>query len=60
MMMLSKRVGQKGKDEKWQEFTEACKILGFEVRVTGGNFLTHEIDCGEGEFNTILEIVAWA
>jgi hypothetical protein len=58
VLMLSHRIGEKFKNEKWQEFTEAATVLGFRVRVTGGNFSTHEIDASEEDFNVILELVS--
>lgn len=51
---LSKRE----KDAKWAKFKAISEEFGYEVRVTGGNFLTHEITCTEEEFETILELVA--
>ena len=58
VLMLEHRIGKKFKDEKWQEFKEVVNTLGFKVRVTGGVFLTHEINTSEEDFNIILEIVA--
>ena len=58
VLMLSKRIGEKFKQEKWDAFIDAANELGFKVRVTGGAFLTHEINTDEEDFNVLLEIVA--
>ena len=46
----------RGKDT-WRLFKSICDQLGYVVRVTGGVFLTHEIDCSEDDFNLILELM---
>lgn len=38
------------------KFFELAKELGYYYRVTGGNDLTHEIDCTEADFKTLLEM----
>ena len=45
------------KESKWQKFKLVCFELGFNVRVTGGNFLTHEINGSKEDFETILELI---
>ena len=42
---------------KWSSFRGICDELGFNVRVTGGNFLTHEIDGSNDDFEAILELL---
>ena len=54
--MLERRIGQNFKDLMWDKFTSTAKELGFKVRVTGGNFLTHEINGDEDDFIAIAEL----
>jgi hypothetical protein len=46
------------RESKWQKFQKVYRELGFSVRVTGGNFLTHEIDCSNEDFEIILSLMA--
>lgn len=46
-------------DHMWERFTNVVKELGFTVRVTGGNFLTHEITCDSSDFITVLELTKY-
>ena len=46
-------------DRMWERFTEVVKELGFSVRTTGGNFLTHEITCDSSDFITVLELTKY-
>ncbi len=45
------------KESKWQKFKRACDELGYVVRVTGGNFLTHEINTSKEDFEVIIDLV---
>ena len=42
------------KNRAWLIFTEVLGELGLKVSVTGGNFLTHEINCTGDDFDIIL------
>ena len=39
-----------------QELISLAKFFGFEVRVTGGLFLTHEIKCTQSDLIALREI----
>ena len=39
-----------------QELISLAKSFGFEVRVTGGLFLTHEIQCTQNDLIALREI----
>lgn len=56
IFMLERRIGQNFKDLMWDKFTGTAKELGFKVRVTGGNFLTHEINGDKNDFIAIAEL----
>ena len=56
ILMLSRRAGTIPKVHMWDKFTNIAKELGFNVRTTGGNFLTHEINGSEGDFIAIAEL----
>ena len=56
VLMLSRRTGRESKQDKWDLFIDAATELGIKVRVTGGNFLTHEVNADEEDFNVLLEI----
>jgi hypothetical protein len=43
-------------EARWQRFKRVCDELGYSIRVTGGAFLTHEIDGSKEDFETILEL----
>lgn len=43
--------------ERWAKFTKVVNELGYSIRVTGGNYLTHEINTTEEEFEVIKDIV---
>ncbi|HHZ71435.1 MAG TPA: hypothetical protein EYN54_14425 [Methylococcaceae bacterium] len=45
------------KESKWNKFKGVCFELGYEVRVTGGNFLTHEINASREDFDVILDLM---
>ncbi len=55
---LSKRGGFTAfrKMSTWNSFIGVTTALQYKVRVTGGNFLTHEISCSEEEFEIVLEL----
>lgn len=58
VLMLEKRVGREYKIDMWDKFKKICEDLDLKVRVTGGNFLTHDINTDEDDFNTILQLTA--
>jgi len=43
--------------DAWSKFLKTYQELGFKVRVTGGAFLTHEIDGSKEDFETILDLM---
>ena len=45
------------KESKWQRFKLISVELGYLVRVTGGNFLTHEINGSKEDFDVILDLI---
>ena len=59
IFMLEPRIGQSFKDHMWDRFTRIAKELGFKVRTTGGNFLTHEINGDEDDFIAIAELAKY-
>ena len=59
VFMLSTRVGQYYKDQTWDRFVSIANDFGFKVRVTGGNFLTHEVDCDGEDFIALLELTKY-
>ena len=48
---------KRDEDSVWSRFSNIVNELGFHLTTTGGNFLTHKINCNEDEFNVILELV---
>ena len=56
VLMLERRVGETFKARMWNSFTSVAKELGFKVRVTGGNFLTHEINGNQDDFIALQEL----
>lgn len=48
--------GKRFPDRLWKEFVSLCEELGYKVRVTGGNDLTHEVNCTQEELNVIFEL----
>lgn len=56
IFMLERRIGETFKNRMFDIFTNTAKDLGFKVRVTGGNFLTHEIDGNKEDFIAIAEL----
>jgi len=44
-------------NQQWNIFNEHVKCLGFIVKVTNGNFLTHEINTTKENFEIILELI---
>ena len=56
VLMLERRIGDTFKNRMWDSFTSVAKELGFKVRVTGGNFLTHDIDGGHDDFVALQEL----
>jgi hypothetical protein len=42
----------------WSKFVKICGVLELKVRVTGGTFLTHEINGSSEDFAVILELLA--
>ena len=58
VLMIERAIGKRFKDLCWKRFTEAVKEFGGSVRVTGGNFLTHEVvGLDEEDFSFILEYI---
>lgn len=50
---------ERDKNIAWGSFVRISEELGFAIRVTGGNFLTHEFIYGtERDFNQVLLLVA--
>jgi hypothetical protein len=47
---------KRDQDRIWVKFIEVSSSLGFKVRTTGGNYITHEIDCSYDDFKVILEL----
>jgi len=45
--------------DSWSKFMKIYQELGFTVRVTGGNSLTHEIDGTKEDFETILDLMKY-
>ena len=56
IFMLERRIGQNFKDAMFDRFSSIAKEFGFKVRVTGGNFLTHEINGNSEDFTAICEL----
>ena len=57
VLMLERRIGKTFKDRAWDIFINITQDIGFKVRVTGGNFLTHEINGGDiDDFESLLEL----
>jgi hypothetical protein len=48
--------GDVTRKHSFNRFLDLSKQLGYTVRVTGGVFLTHEIDCTEEDFQIILDL----
>lgn len=44
-------------DRLWSRFQSICSELGVQCRVTGGNFITHEVDCSEDDFRALIELI---
>lgn len=38
------------------KFLKVASDLGYKVRTTGGNFITHEISCNYRDFNIIIDL----
>jgi hypothetical protein len=55
--VLTMRFCKRDQDEIWKQFEDLAEAFDFKVRVTGGAFLTHEITCTAGEFQTMLEVL---
>lgn len=55
-LMLERRSGGVFKARMWDRFISIASELGFTVRVTGGNFLTHEIDGNNDDFVALQEL----
>lgn len=49
---------KRDQDIIWSKFVKICDALELEVRVTGGNFMTHEINGSGEDFSVILELLA--
>jgi hypothetical protein len=47
------------RSDSWSKFTKLHRELGFKVRITGGVFLTHEIDGTKEDFETILDLIEY-
>jgi hypothetical protein len=56
IFMLEGRIGEKFKQQMWEAFMAVANDLGFKVVVTGGNFLTHEINTTEDDFKALQEL----
>jgi hypothetical protein len=48
---------KRDQDVIWSEFISIMSDLDFTVRVTGGNFLTHEVNGSQEDFDTIIELL---
>lgn len=47
------------KDAAWKRFMSICDEFGFKVSVTGGAFLTHQIEGADHiDFEAVIELVA--
>lgn len=58
VLLLERCIGKTSKDAMWKLFTESVKDFGGSVKVTGSNFLTHEvIGLDEEYFNFVLEFI---
>jgi hypothetical protein len=55
VLMLGRTKQQK--EAAWGQFSRICNTFDISVRVTGGLLLTHQVDCGEDDFNALLELV---
>ncbi len=42
---------------EWSNFKSVIDELGYEIRITGGTFLTHEINCDSADFETIKDLL---
>jgi hypothetical protein len=49
---------KRDQDIIWSKFVKICDSLGFMVRVTGGKFLTHEINGSGEDFAVIIDLLA--
>ena len=56
VMILERRIGEVFKIEIFNKFLSVAGELGFKVTVTGGNFLTHEINGNEDDFTALLQL----
>lgn len=54
---IYKSVHTSRQEEQFRRFVKIVNELGYTIRVTGGAFLTHEINTTEEEFNIILELL---
>lgn len=45
------------KESRWQRFKRVCNDLGYSIKVTGGTFLTHEINGSKEDFEVILDLI---
>lgn len=56
IMKAYSHLPSKVSDRKWKKLIECSTELGYEVKSIKGNFLTHEINTTQDEFNIILEL----
>jgi hypothetical protein len=56
--ILVMKFRKRDQDIIWSKFVKICDALGFKVRVTGGKFLTHEINGSGEDFAVILDLLA--
>jgi hypothetical protein len=47
---------EQDKIRNFDKVIEIAKELGFKVSVTGGNYITHEINCSLSDYNEIYNL----
>ena len=47
---------EQDKIRNFDDVVKVAKELGYKVSVTGGNFITHEINCSLDEYNEIYNL----
>lgn len=58
VLILERRIGKRFKDLMWNRFVNTVEELGGTVQVTGGTFLTHQVNkLNEDDFNFVLEFI---
>lgn len=54
---ISKHIDIAIADRQWEHFINVVETLGYSVKITGGNFLTHQINCSSQDYQIILELL---